>query len=357
MMGPAMPRMRLDMSLGGEVAPKLQGAPRARERAYGVLRSIVRIGAERMSRVLARPATVAAMRPTPLLEFRQVSRRWRTGMLGASTDILALSRASLTLHAGEVMAVTGAGGAGKSTLLLLAAGSVRSSAGEVRWNGVSDHRPLRPQFIKARPWEYHFLTVRQAIAFHADVLALGDDPIPAPTRFLPLMHRVGLYGMSRVRLGALTPLDQLRVVVAQALLAQPKLLCCDEPFAYLGPADRKVAMSLLRSVSASGVGVMIAGRDGDACGGQGTADKVLRLVAGRVDGLARPRRNVLELAVPSPDDAMRRLLPQLPSVARRGRRLRVPLGAGTSPESVLALCRDVGVAVRASRVAEELVPR
>ena len=69
------------------------------------------------------------------------------------------------------------------------------------------------------------------------------------------------------------------------------------------------------------------------------------------------RRNVLELAVPSPDDAMRRLLPQLPSVARRGRRLRVPLGAGTSPESVLALCRDVGVAVRASRVAEEPVPR
>ena len=297
------------------------------------------------------------MRPTPLLEFRQVTRRWRTGVLGTSTDILALSQVSLTLHAGEVMAITGGGGAGKTTLLMLAAGGVRPTAGEIRWQGGSGHRALRPQLMKARPWEYHFLTVRQAIAFHADVLALGDDPIPAPTRYLPLMHRVGLFGMSRVRLGALTPLDQLRVVIAQALLSSPQLLCCDEPFAYLGPVDRKFAMALLRSIAASGVGVMIAGRDGDACGGQGTADKVLRLVAGRVDGLARPRRNVLELAVPSPDDAMRRLLPQLPSLARRGRRLRVPLGAGTSPESVLALCRDVGVAVRASRVAEELVPR
>jgi hypothetical protein len=102
---------------------------------------------------------------------------------------------------------------------------------------------------------------------------------------------------------------------------------------------------------------MVAGRDGDACGGQGTADKVIRLVAGRVDGIARPRRNVLELAVSSPDDAMQRLLPKLPSVARRGRRLRVPLLQGTSAELVLALCRDVGVSVRASRVAEEIVPR
>lgn len=297
------------------------------------------------------------MRPTPLLEFRQVTRRWRTGVLGTSTDLLALSQASLTLHAGELMAVVGAGGAGKSTLLMLAAGLVRPSVGDVRWQGTRDHRSLRPQLVKARPWEYHFLTVRQALAFHADVLTLGDDPIPAPTRYLPLMHRVGLVGMSRVRLGALTPLDQFRVVVAQALLARPRLLCCDEPFAYLGPADRRVAIALLRSIAAGSVGVMVAGRDADACGGQGTADKILRLVEGRVDGLARPRRNVLELAVPSPEDAMLRLLPRLPSVARRGRRLRVPLTPGTSPESVLALCRDAGVAVRASRVAEEQVPR
>lgn len=297
------------------------------------------------------------MRPTPLLEFRQVTRRWRTGVLGTSTDLLALSQASLTLHAGELMAVVGAGGAGKSTLLMLAAGLVRPSVGDVRWQGTRDHRPLRPQLVKARPWEYHFLTVRQALAFHADVLTLGEDPIPAPTRYLPLMHRVGLVGMSRVRLGALTPLDQFRVVVAQALLARPRLLCCDEPFAYLGPTDRRLAIALLRSIVAGGVGVMVAGRDADACGGQGTADKILRLVEGRVDGLARPRRNVLELAVPSPEDAMLRLLPRLPSVARRGRRLRVPLTPGTSPESVLALCRDAGVAVRASRVAEERLPR
>lgn len=278
-------------------------------------------------------------------------------MLGTSTEVLALSQVSLTLRAGELMAITGPAAAGKSSLLLIAAGLARPNAGEARWNGSIDHAALRPQHLKARPWEYHFLTVRQALAFHADVLSLGEHPLPAPTRFLPLMYRVGLRGMSRVRLGALSPLDQLRVVVAQGLLAQPQLLCFDEPFAYCSRDERREGIALLRSLAASGLAVMVAGRDGDACGGQGTADKVIRLVAGRVDGLARPRRNVLELAVASPDDAMQRLLPKLPSLARRGRRLRVPLQHGTSAELVLALCRDAGVAVRASRVAEEVLPR
>ena len=297
------------------------------------------------------------MRPPPTLELRQVTRRWRTGLLGTTTEILALSQVSLTLRAGELMAITGSAAAGKSTLLLIAAGLARPNAGEARWNGSKDHAALRPQHLKARPWEYHFLTVRQALAFHADVLSLSNNALPAPTRFLPLMHRVGLRGMSRVRLGALAPLDQLRVVVAQGLLARPQLICLDEPFAYCGREERRHGIALLRSIAASGIAVMVAGRDGDACGGQGTADKVIRLVAGRVDGIARPRRNVLELAVLSPDDAMERLLPKLPSVARRGRRLRVPLQQGTSAELVLALCRDVGVSVRASRVAEEIVPR
>lgn len=297
------------------------------------------------------------MRPPPTLELRQVTRRWRTGLLGTSTDILALSHVSLTLRVGELMAITGPAAAGKSTLLLIAAGLARPTAGEARWNGSTDHAPLRPQHLKARPWEYHFLTVRQALAFHADVLSLGEQALPAPTRYLPLMHRVGLRGMSRVRLGALSPLDQLRVVVAQGLLAHPQLLCLDEPFAYCSREERREGITLLQGIAASGMAVMVAGRDGDACGGQGTAHKVIRLVEGRVDGIARPRRNVLELAVTSPDDAMERLLPKLPSLARRGRRLRVPLHHGTSAEFVLALCRDAGVAVRASRVAEEVVPR
>jgi putative ABC transport system ATP-binding protein len=288
----------------------------------------------------------------PILEFRDVSRRWRAGILGATHESLALENVSFRVAPGEIIAITGAPGAGKSTLLLLAAGQAAPTSGSIRWRGTTDPAAVRAQLIGARPWEYHFLTVRQALAFHADVLALKDDALAAPTRFVPLMARVGLRGRSRVRLGQLDALDRLRVVLAQALLARPSLICCEEPFAFCGPEERRQGVRLLRSIAADGIALLLATREASTLEAYGLADRGFPLERGRLGPTRRPMRTVLELAVPSPEDAMARLASRLPSLARRGRRLRVPL-FGHSPEAILALCRDAGVQVRASRVAEE----
>lgn len=295
----------------------------------------------------------------PALEFSDVTRRWRAGILGSALETTALDRVSFTVRRGEIAVATGGAGAGKSTLLLLASGQAAPTEGRIRWNGGSDAAAARPQLIGARPWEYSFLTVRQALSFHADRLALADASLPAPARFVPLMATVGLRGQSRTRLGQLAALDRFRVVVAQALLSAPTLLCCDEPFAYCGPDERVVAARLLRRVAARGIAVLVATRDARAVTDLELADRWLVLERGRLrEGVPTgpSTRTVLELAVPSPDEAMLRLLRRLPSLARRGRRLRVPL-AGQSPEAILALCRDAGVRVRASRVAEEPLPR
>ncbi|MBL8996083.1 MAG: ATP-binding cassette domain-containing protein [Gemmatimonadetes bacterium] len=287
----------------------------------------------------------------PVLEFAQVTRRWRSGILGAGREETALEACTFSVQAGEVVAVTGGGGSGKSTLLLLASAQAAPTSGTVRWGGASEPDAVRPQLIGARPWEYNFLTVRQALAFHADVLSLGRAALPPRTRFVPLMAAVGLRGRSRSRLGELGALDRLRVVVAQALLAEPGLICCEEPLAFCGPAERVLGARLLRALGARGIGVLVATRDEAGVEELALADRVVRLDRGRVAPRA-PGRSVLELSVPSPEDALRRLADRLPSLARRGRRLRVPLHA-TSPEAVLALFRDAGVRVRASRVAEE----
>lgn len=288
----------------------------------------------------------------PVLEFRGVTRRWRAGILGSAGDAPALDGVSLRVRAGEVVGLTGGAGAGKSTLLLLAAAQAAPSEGEVRWCGRTEPRLARPQLIGARPWEYAFLTVRQALAFHADQLALRSGDLPRPARFVPLMASVGLRGRSRTRLGELGALDRLRVVVAQALLAAPRLLLCEEPFAFCGPREREEGALLLRRVAGRGIGVVVATRDADALVDQRLADRVLRLTRGKLEVDERATRSVLELAVPRPADAFARLAARLPSLARRGRRLRVPL-RGQSPEAILALFRDAGVVVRASRVAEE----
>lgn len=291
----------------------------------------------------------------PLLEFRAVTRRWRAGILGSATELTALDRCSFTLAGGEVLVVTGDAGAGKSTLLALAAGHAAPSDGQVLWSGLPDASRLRPQLVGPRPWEYGALTVRQALAFHADQLALQDLGIARRTRFVPLMTDVGLRGRSRVRLGQLAALDLLRVVLAQALLAGPRILCCEEPLAFLGPRERLEAGALLRGIAARGLGLLIATRDPAVFAELGIADRTLRLAAGRQVEDTPATRSVLELAVPGAADAMLRLSARLPSVTRRGRRLRVPLQSLT-PEAVLSACRDAGVVVRASRVAEEPLP-
>ncbi len=291
----------------------------------------------------------------PLLQFLAAGRSWRPGALGTARQVVGLAPCSVSLVAGELLAVGGPAGCGKSTFAMLAAGTVPPTTGLVRWCGGPDPAAARPQVIGPRPWEYGFLTVRQALAFHADVLALRDDALPAPTRYVPLMREVGLFGMSRVRLGALGPLDQLRVTIAQALLARPRLLCIEEPFAYCGPVERRTGVSLLHRLAGRGLAIVVTGRTPEACGGQGTADRVVLLNGGVMVNAGPPRRSVLELQVTSPDDALRRLAARLPSVVRRGRRVRVPL-ADLSPEAVLAVCRDAGVEVRGSRVAEEAIP-
>ncbi len=288
----------------------------------------------------------------PLVEFRDVTRTWRAGILGSATEITALAGCSFTLMPGETVAITGAAGAGKSTLLLLAAAQVAPTSGTVRWCGVHDVSFVRPQLIGARPWEYSFLTVRQALAFHADVLALRDIGLPRTTRFMPLMKEVGLMGMSRVRLGALSAIDQLRVVVAQALLARPRLILCEEPMGCCGPQERIEAVALLRMIASRGIALLIATREENTMRLLGVADRSVRLVEGRMASDAASTRTVLELAVSRVEEAAARLASRLPSMSRRGRRLRVPL-ASTTPEAVLAACRDAGVLVRGSRVAEE----
>ena len=66
-----------------------------------------------------------------LLELRDVSRTWRAGAGSGSVTARALRDVSLTVRAGEVLALTGAPGAGKTTLLLCAAGLARPDAGWV----------------------------------------------------------------------------------------------------------------------------------------------------------------------------------------------------------------------------------
>jgi len=99
---------------------------------------------------------------------------------------------------------------------MIAAGDVTPTRGEVWWDGEPQADAVRPHRMRGRPWEYGALTVREALRHHAEQVARREPGWAAPSRFVPLLRRVGLRGLARERLGALTPIDAFRVVVAQA---------------------------------------------------------------------------------------------------------------------------------------------
>jgi ABC-type multidrug transport system ATPase subunit len=237
--------------------------------------------------------------------------------LGSAPEVDALRGVTLQIFPGELVALIGPAGAGKTSLLALASGEAVPTSGAVRWGDRHDPSVARPQRIGPRPWEYTFLSVRQAIAFHADHLLLQDARLHPPTRFVPLLRRVGLQGRSRQRLGELSALDAFRVVVAQALLARPALLCCDEPFACCGPQEREQAARLLRRLAGSGIAVLVATRDAEAIAALTGIDRVIQLRAGRIvpETRASGQRRVLRLPSLERKPRRRALRPLVPAVA------------------------------------------
>jgi molybdate transport system ATP-binding protein len=143
------------------------------------------------------------------------------------------------------MAIVGPSGSGKSTLLRVLAGLERGARGHVRFDGVAWHEDARtlvpphrrrvgwvPQDVRLFPHR----TVLQNLAF-------GGAPCEDAVR---LATRLGVAALLDRRPRHLSGGEAQRVALARALLANPRLLLLDEPFAALDRARRADVAELLR---------------------------------------------------------------------------------------------------------------
>jgi len=163
---------------------------------------------------------------TPVLEARDVSKRF-----GAVT---ALEDASLTVRAGEIVALMGANGAGKSTLVKILTGALRRDRGDIRIHG-NPSTFASPAAARAAG----IVPVYQEPALIpdldvADNLRLGDTP-EGP--FLHWVSELGIEGLRLDETAGRLPLATLRILdLARALAAEPEVLMLDEMTAAL-PTD------------------------------------------------------------------------------------------------------------------------
>ena len=149
---------------------------------------------------------------------------------------VALDGLSLTVDAGEIVAVIGGSGCGKSTLLRLLSGLDHATRGRIGVDGATitePHPSVGIVFQEPRllPW----LTV-------ADNVGFGLAELPAAERrrrVTEALTRVGLTGYAGRWPRELSGGQGQRVAIARALVARPAVLLLDEPFSALDAFTRE----------------------------------------------------------------------------------------------------------------------
>jgi len=198
-----------------------------------------------------------------VLELRDVVRRFRTEA-GALT---VLDGASLSLRAGEIVALVAPSGTGKSTLLHLAGLLEKPDSGEVLIAGQAastlgdDKRTALRRSSIGFVYQSHHLLPEFTAAENVILpqMAAGVPRAQAAARAAELLGRLGLSERLDHRPGRLSGGEQQRVAIARALANRPRLLLADEPTGNLdvGTSDR-VFEELLEQVRGHGVAALIA---------------------------------------------------------------------------------------------------
>ncbi|MFJ9606958.1 ABC transporter ATP-binding protein [Kitasatospora sp. NPDC101176] len=165
----------------------------------------------------------------------------------------ALRGASLSVAAGEVLAVMGPSGSGKSTLLHCLAGILVPDAGEVHFNGERlDTMPeSRRSALRRDAFGFVFqfgqlvpeLTAEENVAL--PLLLNGVRRASALAEARPWFARLGLDGMEQRRSGELSGGQAQRVALARGLVARPQVLFADEPTGALDSLTGEQVMELM----------------------------------------------------------------------------------------------------------------
>jgi Cu-processing system ATP-binding protein len=180
---------------------------------------------------------------------------------------------TLTVPAGESLALVGPNGAGKTTLMKMILGVTRPSAGRVRLHGVdpcASFCAASRSSIGYLPENVAFngaMTGAELLAFYA---RLKGEAVSVCER---LLARVGLSEAASRRVRTYSKGMRQRLGLAQALLGRPRLLVLDEPTSGLDPTLREHFYRILAEQHSAGTTALI-------------SSHALTEIEGRVDRIA-----------------------------------------------------------------------
>lgn len=178
--------------------------------------------------------------------------------------LAAVKAVSFRLDQGEVVGLLGPNGSGKTTVLNMISGALAPSAGAVRLGGdtISALRPDRiARLGVARTFQ--LVRVLPSLSLRDNVIAgvafgrHAEWGARARERADRTLAAVGLDGRGAEHAADLNYVDQKRLELARALIAEPRLLLLDEWLSGLNPTELRDAIALVRGLAAAGTAILL----------------------------------------------------------------------------------------------------
>jgi NitT/TauT family transport system ATP-binding protein len=158
---------------------------------------------------------------------------------GSNQHLVALWKLSLNIEEGEFVTVVGPSGCGKTTLLNVIAGLVRPIEGQVLIDGQPVVKPGPDRAVVFQdyalfPWRTVWNNVKYGLEEQPHLRRKADIRVEEAIKL------VGLWGFEQAYPRELSGGMKQRVGLARALVAEPKILLMDEPFAAVDAMTREV---------------------------------------------------------------------------------------------------------------------
>ena len=200
-----------------------------------------------------------------MLNMQNLRKVFRTALV----ETHALRDLTLTVNAGEFVAVTGPSGSGKTTFLNIAGLLEEHTDGLYALDGIDVNKLNDDQRSKLRNEKIGFIF--QSFNLIADLDLYDNVDVPLRYRGFPKAERKRRIeqALTRVGLGSrlhhypteLSGGQQQRVAIARALAGEPKLLLADEPTGNLDTVMARGVLELLEEINSQGTTIVMVTHD------------------------------------------------------------------------------------------------